>query len=346
MKTNTIAVIIPAYKVEDHIEKVIKGIPDFVDLIVIVNDCSPDGTVDKVRSIKEPRVVLVSHKKNQGVGGAMLTGYSVAFSRGTQIMVKVDGDGQMDSSYISSLVKPILDGQVDYSKGNRFLHPTELRRMPAIRRIGNWGLTFLTKAASGYWNIFDPTNGFTAISANCFSFLDPSRISRDYFFETSMLCELRRQNAVVRDIAIPAIYNGEKSSLNVWRQLFSFPLNLCRKLFTRIYNQYFLFDFSAGSFFLLAGILLELFGLVWGIVKWVKSAQTGQLASTGTVLIAVLPVILGVQLLIQAIAWDINNVPQQDQNEMKKTIGQKAFITNKFQQYFIQLRENKEIEID
>lgn len=346
MKKNSVAVIIPAYRVEDHIVKVIREIPDLVDMIVVVNDCSPDGTAEKVRAMKDARVTLISHKKNQGVGGAMLTGYAYALSQGAQVMVKVDGDGQMDTSNLRSFIQPILEGKADYVKGNRFLHPLELRRMPAIRRIGNWGLTFLTKAASGYWNIFDPTNGYTAISAACFGLIDPTRISRDYFFETSLLCELRRQDAVVKDIALPAIYNGESSSLNVVRQLFIFPMKLCRQFFDRIFYRYFMFDFTAGSFFLVSGMLLGVFGLIWGIIKWINSAQTGLPASTGTVLIAVLPIILGVQLLIQAIAWDINDVPTEETKEINPEQAVTASSAIKIVKYLEQLLDHKEIEIE
>jgi glycosyltransferase involved in cell wall biosynthesis len=346
MEKPDIVVIIPAYKVENQIQEVLKSIPDFVKTIIVVNDASPDATVGKVRLTKDPRVILLSHSKNKGVGGAMLSGYAYALNEGVDILVKVDGDGQMDPLYIPLLIKPIIEGEADYVKGNRFLHFHELKRMPLMRRIGNWILTFMTKAASGYWNIFDPTNGYTAISASSLGLLDPKKISRNYFFETSMLCELRKQGSVVRDVPIPAIYNGENSSLNISRQVLVFSTNLFIRFINRVYYRYFLFDFNAGSLFLIVGSILVLFGLVWGITNWMISAQSGIPATTGTVLIAVLPMILGVQLLIQSVAWDINDIPKKDKFDIVQKIAHDNLTGFEFKRYFSQLTDNKEITIE
>jgi glycosyltransferase involved in cell wall biosynthesis len=306
-----IAVVIPAYRVEKQIAQVVAKLPKAVDEIVIVNDCSPDGTAQALMEIKDRRVHVLTHLKNMGVGGAMLSGYSYALHLGCEVVVKLDGDDQMDPAYINTIIQPILNRQADYVKGNRFLHQAELTRMPLIRLIGNVGLTFLTKLASGYWNVFDPTNGYTAISGEKLGQLDPARISRNYFFETSMLCELRKLDAVVTDLPMPAIYQDEKSSVSIGRELFVFSSNLLRRFFHRMTRQYFLYNFSAVSLYMVLGTLLGLFGGIWGIVKWVKSVQTGIPATTGTVLLAVLPVILAVQFLTQAIALDIESVPSQ-----------------------------------
>lgn len=309
MQKPKIVVVIPCYKVKKTIINVIKKIPPLVDLIVVVDDKSPDNTYSVVKDLKDPRVILALHKVNRGVGGAMKTGYAIALQKGAEFIVKVDGDDQMDIAFLEKLIEPVISRQADYSKGNRFLHPKELTRMPLIRRIGNLGLTFLTKAASGYWNLFDPTNGYTAISARILRELDPKNISDNYFFETSMLCELRKNNAVVKDVAIPAIYKGEGSSLSITRQLVIFPVNLIRRTIDRLIIRYFLYDFSAASFYIFAGLVLLIFGLIWGIIKWTASIKTGIPSTTGTVLIAVLPVILGVQFLVQAAAMDIQDVP-------------------------------------
>lgn len=306
-----IAVVIPAYRVEDQISRVVSKIPAFVDEIIIVNDCSPDNTARVIAGLKDKRLHVITHKKNMGVGGAMLSGYSYALSLDCDIIVKLDGDDQMDPAYIEKLIQPIKDQRADYVKGNRFLHQAELARMPLIRLIGNFGLTFLTKLASGYWNVFDPTNGYTAISSSALSKLDPKRIAKNYFFETSVLCELRKIDAVVQDLPMPAIYKDEKSSISIGRELFVFSGNLFSRFMHRLFHQYFLFDFNAASLYLLFGSLLGLFGGIWGIVKWVKSVQTGIPATTGTVLLAVLPVIMSVQFITQAIALDIASVPTQ-----------------------------------
>lgn len=309
MKDHKIAVVIPCYKVENTIEKVIRGIPDYVQWIICINDCSPDKTVEKILSVNDPRVTLLTYTKNQGVGAAVMAGYSYALSIGAQIMVKLDGDDQMDVKNIPLLVEPIVNHEADYTKGNRFLHSRELKRMPFLRFLGNAGLTFLTKAASGYWNIFDPTNGFTAVSKSALQELNPRRIACNYFFETSMLCELRRNESVVKDMPMPAIYNDESSSLKEFHQIPIFSLNLFKRFINRIFYQYFLYDFNAVSFYLIMGLLLNLFGMIWGIVKWVQSARTGIASTTGTVLIAVLPIIIGIQMLIHAGALDISDVP-------------------------------------
>lgn len=311
MEKKTIAVVIPAYKVEDHIEKVINGIPDIIDIIIVVNDCSPDHTTDRVRALNNPRIRIIEHKKNWGVGKAMLSGYAAAIEMGADIIIKMDGDDQMDPQYLPALIEPIDSGKADYTKGNRFLHFTQLQKMPTLRRIGNLGLTFLTKLASGYWNIYDPTNGYTAIRAKMLQQVNPYEISNNYFFETSMLCELRIAGAVVMDIAIPARYQGEKSSMNIGKQLFTFSINLLGHFSKRVYRLYFLYDFTAVSLYIIMGTILGVFGTIWGLINWAKSAETLITASTGTVLLAVLPIILGVQFLIQAVALDIADTPKQ-----------------------------------
>jgi dolichol-phosphate mannosyltransferase len=333
-----IAVVIPAYNVEKTIEKVIRGIPQNVSAIVVVNDASIDQTEAMVKSISDKRVTLISHKKNMGVGGALLSGYSYALRLGVDIVVKLDGDDQMDATLMPNLIDPIIRGQADYTKGNRFLHPVALKKMPVIRKLGNLALTFLTKLASGYWNVFDPANGYTAISAAKLSILDPDRIAGGYFFETSMLCELRKINAVVMDISMPAIYQDERSSVKLPREFFVFSTNLMGRIFDRFFTRYFLYDFTAVSLYLITGIVFCLFGGIWGIVKWVHSVQSGIPATTGTVLIAVLPIILGFQLLIQAISLDISDVPNKVQNIPLES-------ENKMAEYFQHKIAASELEI-
>lgn len=308
-REHKIAVIIPAYNVEPYIQRVIENIPSFVDQIIVVDDKSTDFTIKQVEELREPRLHLIKHSRNQGVGGAVLSGYQQAFELGADIFVKMDGDNQMDPGQIRSLIEPIINFKADYTKGNRFLHQKELVRMPLIRRIGNLGLSFLTKLASGYWHIFDPTNGFTAINSEVYALLDKDTIAKDFFFETSMLLQLQKIQALVIDIPIPAKYENQQSNLSPIKILFIFPFKLTKGLFSRIYYQYFLFDFSAVSVYLTIGIPAIIFGAVWGIVKWVQSVKTGVITSTGTVLIAVLPIIIGVQFLTQAVSIDINNTP-------------------------------------
>lgn len=306
-----IAVVVPAYRVEEHIAHVITNIPAYVRHIIVVDDCSPDGTAARVQPYLSSRVRLVRHRQNQGVGGAMLTGYAVALKLGAEIVVKMDGDDQMDPGYLPMLLLPILAGEADFTKGNRFVHVHALRHMPLARRVGNAGLTFLTKLASGYWNMFDPTNGYTAIHSSVLALLNTTMIARRYFYESSMLLELRHVQAVVQDVPMPARYGDEISSMSLRRVLVTFPFKLLRGFLRRLGWQYFLFDFNAASLLLILGLLMLLFGGIWGAYHWYLSYLTGIVATTGTVLLAVLPIILGVQFLIQALVLDIGSVPRR-----------------------------------
>ncbi len=305
-----IAVVIPAYRVEPWIANVVRSIPSFVSRIFVVDDASPDATARVVTDLADPRVQIIRHQTNLGVGGAVLTGYRAALDAGAKVVVKLDGDQQMDPRYIGRLVQPILRGEADYTKGNRFLHGRELRQMPLIRRLGNMALSFLTKAASGYWEVFDPTNGFTAIHAAALENLNTERLHRRWLFETSMLIELYFTGAVVRDVHIPARYADEVSSLSPAKALVQFPPRLISAMFRRLWVRYFISDFSAVALFSAAGSTLVLFGLVWGTWRYIEVIRTGVTASTGTVMIAVLPLILGTQLLLQAIVLDIEGSPR------------------------------------
>ena len=305
----TIAVVIPAYKAAAHIRDVLTHIPDWVRHIVVVDDCSPDETREIVRQWPDPRVHLVAHEENQGVGGAVLSGYHEAVSLGADIIVKMDSDDQMDPNYMLPLISPIVKGDADYTKGNRFLHSRQLQTMPKIRFFGNIGLSFLTKLASGYWNIFDPTNGYTAIHASLIPLLSEGAIARRYFFETSMLIELGFLRAVIRDVFIPARYGNETSSLSEKQVLREFPPLLLKAFLRRLWVQYFIRDFSIVSLDLVLGAAMTAFGFIWGIWHWIYYYFQEMTTPAGTVMIAVLPIILGIQLIIQAVTLDVQNVP-------------------------------------
>lgn len=308
-----LAVVIPAYRTEKEILAVLQGIPAFIRHIIVVDDASPDSSADLVTAAakKNRRILLVRHAKNQGVGGAMVTGFKKALELGAEIVIKLDGDGQMDPQYIPALITPLITGEADYAKGNRFRDFDALRQMPIVRRIGNLGLSFLTKAATGYWNIFDPTNGYFAIRAEMLAQLPLDRIDKGYYFETSMLSRLYLRDAFVQDVTIPARYRNEVSSLSIRRVLFEFPYKLTRTLIKRIILKYFIFDFSMMSIYLLTGIPLLLFGLIFGITKWIQYAELGVAAPTGTVILPTLSVILAIQILLSAIEIDLNAAPRK-----------------------------------
>ena len=307
-----LAAIIPAYHVGAELETVLRGLPPYLRRVIVVDDASPDETSQVVERLAthDRRILLVRHTRNLGVGGAMVTGFRKALELGAQVIVKIDGDGQMDPAYIPELLAPLLQGKADYTKGNRFRDFQSLRNMPIIRRVGNLGLSFLTKAATGYWNCFDPTNGFFAIRSEVLAKLPLERLDQGYFFETSMLANLYLLDAYVLDIPIPARYRGERSSLSVRRVLLEFPFKLFATYLRRILLKYFLFDFSMMSVYLLSGLPLLLFGLIFGSLKWIQYARLGVPAPTGTVILPTLALILGIQILLSAIEIDMNSAPK------------------------------------
>jgi len=180
----TITVVIPCYNVSKHIEDVIKQLPSEVSWIIAVNDCSKDDTENKLIQLakENKKLIFINHEVNQGVGGAMLTGFKKSIELNSDITIKMDGDDQMDSSFIPKLITPIIENKADYTKGNRFRDFKSLKKMPVIRRIGNMGLSFLIKASSGYWNIFDPNNGFVAISKEMLRTINTNKIHKRYLF--------------------------------------------------------------------------------------------------------------------------------------------------------------------
>jgi len=306
-----IAVVIPAYRCEKQIRGVIETLPPFVDLIIVVEDCSPDNTAAVVQALmqEDPRIHLICHEVNTGVGGAVLDGYERAVALGADVIVKIDSDGQMDPSLMKTLIKPILQRHADYTKGNRFLHASQLKSMPPLRRLGNTGLSFLSKISSGCWNVFDPTNGYTAIHRVAAQLINRENIHRRYFFESSMLIELRLIRAVVRDVYMPARYGDETSSLSEFDSLFRFPPLLLKGFLRRLKIEYFIRDFTPVSLFLVAGIPMVIFGLIFGLYHWAQSIAQQVPATTGTVMVATLPVIIGIQLILQAFVMDIQNTP-------------------------------------
>jgi dolichol-phosphate mannosyltransferase len=261
----SITIAIPAYNAQESIANAISTLPEWSDKIIIVDDCSNDETYRLLEKWSDNKILLLKNERNLGVGGAMKRVYQEALAQGADIIVKIDSDGQMDPAYLPQLLEPIISGNANYTKGNRFLHTTELKQMPFIRRLGNLGLSFMTKAATGYWNIFDSTNGYTAIDKNTLAQLDFDNLSNRYFFETSMLMELYNNRAVIKDVPIPARYQGEKSSLSTFKSFFEFSSKLWKGFFHRISRQYFTSDFSVISLFIFFGLLLFTFGLVWGI---------------------------------------------------------------------------------
>lgn len=309
-KTHQITIVVPAYNEALHIVQVIQTIPDFVDRVIVVDDCSTDNTYDLAQACESLRLVAMRTPENQGVGGAMVTGYRCATEMGADIIVKMDADGQMAPEYLPRLLDALIDDSYDYAKGNRFLAGESLAQMPRHRLIGNVALTFLTKLASGYWHIFDPQNGYTAIKTSALQVLDLNRIHKRFFFENDMLVHLNYFSFRVKDVAIPAHYGDEHSHLNLLGIGFTFPFLLLRRFMRRIYQKYVLRDFSPIALFLSLGVALFGWGAGFGTYLWVRAIVTGVPTPTGTIMLALLPLILGFQLLLQAIVLDIQETPR------------------------------------
>jgi len=305
-----VATVIPCYRVLPHILPLLERIGTEVTHIVIVDDACPDRSGQAVvEHCQDDRVTVLTHATNQGVGGAMASGYAYALSLGADIVVKLDGDGQMDPALIADFVRPIAEGQADYVKGNRFYNVEDLTGMPRVRLLGNAALSLMTKASSGYWTMFDPTNGYTAISAKVLAYIRLRKLAPRYFFETDMLFRLNTVQAVVMERPISSVYGAEVSNLRVGAVLPTFLLGNIRNFCKRIFYNFVLRGFSVATLELLAGVALLGFGVVFGLCGWADSIASGRPATTGTVMLAALPVILGAQLLLSFLAYDIAAVP-------------------------------------
>jgi len=309
-KGKRVAVVIPAYNVAPQIAGVVEGIPEFIDDIIVVEDASQDDTAAVVRSFQNPRLNLVRHGTNQGVGGAMITGFRLALDRGADIVVKMDGDGQMDPAFLPALLDPLIAEGYSFAKGNRFLFEDRLRAMPRVRLAGSFVLTFLTKLASGYWHVFDPVNGYIAIDAAMLRKLPLQRIARRYFFEIDMLIRLNVFRARVKDVPVPARYGDERSSMSLGQVLLTFPFRLAMGFCYRIYERHVLREFSPVAVFWILGALLLGWGTGFGAYTWINSILSDRAATTGTVMLSVLPFILGFQLALQAILIEIQESPR------------------------------------
>ena len=308
---DSIAIVIPCFRVQRHILDVIAGLPVLVhgvpiDQILVVDDACPEQSGEFVREhCHDPRVAVLRHEHNAGVGAAVVTGYREALERGATLVVKIDGDGQMDPARLPDLLTPLLRGEADYAKGNRFFDVEVVGEMPLQRLVGNAVLSFMSKVSSGYWTLFDPTNGYTAIHVAALRRLPLDKLSARYFFETDLLFRLNTVGAVVEDVPMPACYGDETSNLRIGRIIGPFLAGHLRNFSKRIVYNYFLRDFSLASLQLLLGTVLLGFGAVHGGYHWWQSVATGIANPLGTIIIAALSVMAGLQLLLAFLAYDM-----------------------------------------
>ncbi len=307
-----IAVAIPCYKVTQHVLGVIEAIGREVDTIYAVDDACPQGSGRFIEEHnRDPRVRVLYNPENRGVGGAIVTAYKAAVEDGMDIVVKIDGDGQMDPALLPLFVRPLLQGRADYTKGNRFFRPESVQGMPPVRLFGNAVLSFLTKLSCGYWNVMDPTNGYTAVRTCVLAELPLDKLERRYFFETDMLFRLNTLRAVVRDVPMDSVYADEESNLKVGKVLPEFLRKHFSRLWRRYVYNYLVRDFNVGSLYSICGVLLVIAGTTFGIARWLDSSLTHSPATSGTVMLAALPVLVGIQFLIAFLHYDVSNVPTE-----------------------------------
>lgn len=314
-----VAVVIPAFRAAASIVDVVQRVGEEAAHIIVVDDACPEESGRTVqREIIDPRVDVIFNVKNLGVGGAMVAGYRRALELGADICVKLDADGQMDPALISVLLAPILSDEADYTKGNRFFHVRDLVEMPTVRLLGNAALSFFNKLSSGYWNVFDPTNGFTAIDSVCLKNMELDKLDFGFFFESDMLFRLHLLEAVVVDVPMRAVYGDEESNLSPLREAPRFFIRHLRNFLKRVFYEYFLRDFNLASVQLLGGLGLVAFGWLYGGVTWLVNLSRGVESPAGTVGVVSIAMVVGFVLLQGFIAFDYAKIPSAT---IKKRLG-------------------------
>jgi len=307
-KNAVIAAVVPAYKEEKMISKVIETMPDYVDHIVIVDDCSPDATSEVVGRSDDPRVTLIRHEVNQGVGGAIITAHRAAMDLGSDVNVVMAGDAQMDPDYLPPLLDKVTDGGFGFAKANRFYAPESFSGMPGYRVVGNIVLSFFTKLASGYWNLFDPQNGYTAVRTEVLARVPLDRVAKRYSFENDLLIHLNILQVPATDVPIPAVYGEEVSSIRLSKVIPELLHRLTVGYWSRIWYRYVLWSFSPIALLLFMGLALFVLGV--GVSIWVMFQIAGSVVATAaTVMLAALPLMIGTQMLISALQLDIQATP-------------------------------------
>jgi glycosyltransferase involved in cell wall biosynthesis len=302
-----VAVVVPAHDEEELIGGTLAGIPEFVDRVYVVDDNSGDGTASRARAAGDPRVEVISHEQNEGVGAAIVTGYKRALAEGIDIACVMAADGQMDPADLERITAPVAQAKAEYAKANRLFTGQAWQLMPRHRYLGNAVLSMLTKIASGYWHVADSQSGYTAISRHTLEQLDLDRIYKRYGFPNDMLVHLNVWNARVRDVPSRPIYGiGERSEIRLWRVIPSIAWLLLKGFFWRLREKYVIRDFHPLVFFYTFGILLTVAGLVLGAVETVLRLMGNELTTPTVVLVALL-LISGSQFTLFAMWFDMES---------------------------------------
>jgi glycosyltransferase involved in cell wall biosynthesis len=307
LEGKSLAVVVPAYDEEQLVATTIRGIPDFVDRIVVVDDASRDGTAAAARGAGDARVDVVVHERNAGVGAAIVTGYRRAVADGAEVVCVMAADNQMDPDDLEQIALPVARGEIDYAKANRLVSGQAWQVIPRSRYLGNATLSFLTKIASGYWHVADSQSGYTAASREILEQLDLERIYPRYGFPNDMLVHLNVWNARVRDVTARPVYNvGEKSGIKIRKVVPSISWLLLKGFFWRMREKYVIRDFHPLVFFYVLGFLMTVLGLALGIVEVVLRFM-GNEVSVGTVVLVALLLIFGSQFTLFAMWFDMES---------------------------------------
>jgi glycosyltransferase involved in cell wall biosynthesis len=302
-----VAVVVPAHDEEKLIAETIRSIPEFVDRVIVVDDASRDGTVAAVRGLSDPRVEMIEHDRNRGVGAAILTGYKRALEERIDVTAVMAADAQMDPNDLETLVAPVARREVDYAKANRLFTGQAWEVIPRYRYLGNAFLSLMTKIASGYWHVADSQSGYTAISLEMLELLDLDRIYPRYGFPNDMLVHLNVWNARVRDYPSRPIYGvGERSGIRLRKVVPTISWLLIKGFFWRMREKYVIRDFHPLVFFYLLGFVMGILGLALGIAEVVLRILGNQITAATVVLIALL-LIFGSQFTLFAMWFDMES---------------------------------------
>lgn len=315
-----LCIVIPCYKVSKHIITVLRNIPlGNINFIYIVDDDCPEfsGKIveNYVLANNIKNIVVLKNKKNLGVGGATKRGYVEALKDNNDIIIKMDGDDQMDPNKINNLLKPLLHDEFDYAKGNRFFNLNDLKNMPKIRIFGNVLLSFFCKLSTGYWNTFDPTNGFTAINSKVARLIPLNKVSNNFFFEIDLLFRLSILRAKIADVPMEAVYKNEKSNLKISIIIFPFLKMLFVNFLKRIFYNYYLRNFTIASIELPVGFIMFFYGITYGLTNYSKYASLESPTPLGIIMLAALLITLGFQLLLNFLNYEMNSSPKECLNK-------------------------------
>jgi glycosyltransferase involved in cell wall biosynthesis len=302
-----VAVVVPAHDEELLIADTLRGIPDFVDKVYVVDDASRDATAERARAVGDPRVEVLAHDRNRGVGAAIVTGYKRALEDGVAVTAVMAGDNQMDPAELGTLVAPVAAGEVDYAKANRLFTGEAWQLIPRTRYLGNAVLSLLTKIASGYWHVADSQAGYTAIGHHVLAELDLDRVYTRYGFPNDLLVHLNVWNARVRDVPSRPIYGvGERSGIRLRRVVPRISWLLLKGFFWRLREKYVIRDFHPLVFFYLLGILMTVVGFLLGVVELVLRLLGNEITTPTIVLVALL-LISGSQFTLFAMWFDMES---------------------------------------